>query len=245
MSDARYGSGWVAAWAKSGRLPPRYAECWADRFDALVHPALEPDLRVLDIGAGRHPTLSPSARPRGTRYLGLDVSPDELAAAPPGGYDDAVVGDITELRPELCDQFDLIVSWQVLEHVRSLSAAFDNAYAYLRPGGRMVALFSGRWSIFAALNRLLPQRFGKQAMARLLDREPTSVFPAYYDDCYHSAVASLGSGWASVVLQPKFCGVSYFGFSHTLMRAYLAYENLAARRQYNNLATHYLVCLVR
>lgn len=30
MSDARYGGGWVATWARSGLLPVRYAECWAD-----------------------------------------------------------------------------------------------------------------------------------------------------------------------------------------------------------------------
>lgn len=245
MSDARYADGWVMAWARVGRLPIRYAECWADSFDALVRPALEPGIRVLDIGAGRHPTLSPRARPPETNYVGLDVSPDELAAAPHGGYDAAVVGDITELRPALCDDFDLVVSWQVLEHVRSLRAAFDNAYEYLRPGGRLVALFSGRWSIFASLNRLFPQRFGVQAMARLLGRKPESVFPAHYDDCYYSAIAALGRRWTSVEIQPKFCGASYFAFSRTLMRAYLAYENVAAGRQYSNLATHYLVCAVR
>ncbi|MGI8707386.1 MAG: class I SAM-dependent methyltransferase [Actinomycetota bacterium] len=245
MLDARYADSWVTEWVRSGRLPTRYGERWAESFDALIHPLLEPDMRVLDIGAGRHPTLSPQARSRGTGYVGLDVSSKEMAAAPDGAYDDALVGDITKLRPELCDGFDLVVSWQALEHVRSLRAAFDNAHAYLRPGGRMVALFSGRWSIFALLNRLVPQRLGERAMARLLDREPKSVFAAYYDDCYYAAIADLGSRWASAEIQPKFCGASYFAFSYTIMRAYLAYENLAVRRRYNNLATHYLVSLVR
>lgn len=245
MPDGRYAEDWVAAWGRLGRLPARYAEGWADSFDALVHPALQPGMHVLDLGSGREPSLSPQARPPGTHYVGLDVSPGELEAAPHGSYDDAVVGDIAELRPELCGEFELVVSWQVLEHVRSLKAALDNAYSYLRPGGRMVALFSGRWSVFALVNLVTSQHFGERAMARLLGREPKSVFPAYYDRCYYSALATLGSRWTSMEIHPKFRGAYYFGFSQPVLRPYLAYENLIARRQHNNFATHYFVSLTR
>lgn len=217
---------------------PRALTLWFTRRSSLV-------CAFSTSGLGGTPPMSSRARPPGAKYVGLDISPDELAAAPHGGYDDVVVGDIAKLRTELCDEFDPVVSWQVGEHVWSPRAAMDNAYADLRPGGWMVALFSGRWSIFALLNRLFSLRFGKQAMARLLDRDPKSVFPAYYDDSYHSAVVELASRLASMEINQSLVVPRYLGFSHALVRTYLAYENLAARRGYNDLATHYLVATVR
>jgi len=39
--------------------------------------------------------------------------------------------------------------------VEPLDQAFANLYDYLKPGGSLVSLFSGRWSVFGVVNQVL------------------------------------------------------------------------------------------
>jgi len=174
-------------------------------------------------------------------YVGLDISLNELRRAPRGSYDEFVAADVVETQEELRDRFDLIVSWQVLEHVKPLDAALDNLRSYLRPGGRMVALLSGSFSAFGLVNRVLPARAGVWAMERLLHRDPETVFPAHYDRCHHSGLVRVLGTWSRADVVPLYRGAVYFRFSRWLQAAYLAYENWASSACHRNLATHYLL----
>src|SRR3954447_11430251 len=93
----------------SFRLPPRYADDWGAEFWKFADDALRPGVTVLDIGAGRQPTIVPERRPSGVHYVGLDISGHELAQAEPGSYDETIVADAQEMAPSLFDRFDLIV----------------------------------------------------------------------------------------------------------------------------------------
>jgi 2-polyprenyl-6-hydroxyphenyl methylase/3-demethylubiquinone-9 3-methyltransferase len=227
-------------------LPPRYHDIWEAPFRAAVESALRPGIAILDLGSGRNPTVPHDERPPGTTYVGLDLSRNELAAAPPGSYDEEVVADIGTLQEQLVDRFDLVVSWQVLEHVRDLGAAMVRIRAYLRPGGTFVAMFSGSRSAFALINRVLPFHIGAPLVARVMGRSSSNpVFPAYYDRCHASALHELLAGWSRVHISPFFRGAAYFRFSRLLSSAYLTYEDVAARNGWDNLATHYLVIATR
>ncbi|MGH2559517.1 MAG: class I SAM-dependent methyltransferase [Thermomicrobiales bacterium] len=225
-------------------LPDRYHQPWRGPFDSRIEAALHPGIHILDVGAGRNPTIGPPARPPACHYAGLDVSPNELEAAGPGAYNETWVQDAARRVPELEGRFDLIVSWQVLEHVRPLDAVFANLHAYLRPGGRVVAMLSGKFSAFSVINTVVPQPVGIWAMHRLLGRDPASVFPAYYDRCWHGAIARVLTDWSEVEVVPCYVGAVYFSFSGLLQRCYLAYEEWAVRNAHHNLATHYLISAV-
>jgi len=193
-------------------------------------------MTILDVGSGRRPALGAGLRD-GCRYVGLDLSYDELAAAPAGSYDEFVVADLTDYQPTLEQRFDLAVSWQVLEHVADLEAALGNIRGYLRPGGYLVALFSGP----AVFNRVIPTGIGLSLMRVLLHRDPDSVFPARYDRCYHRALVGLLDLWSASQTFAIFQGGAYFNFSPLLRSAYFVYESWASRRHLLNAATHYLV----
>ena len=172
-------------------LPARYQGSWRAPFFELVDDRLRPGLRILDVGAGRSPTIPPERRPAGIEYVGLDISAAELAMAGPGAYDETWVADITEHLPELDDRFDLILSWQVLEHVKPLSVAFENLRRYLRPGGAFVGQFSGQLSYFALINRLIPHRLTAMLVDRFTERDAGAVFPAYFDRCRDSRLRAM------------------------------------------------------
>ncbi len=231
----------------SGRLPPRYAtDTWHVPFEPRLHEALQPGVRVLDVGAGARPMVAPHDRPEGCTYVGLDVDGDELAKAPPGSYDRIVVGDVCTLHDDLVDSFDLVLTWLTMEHVRPVPTALHNLSRYQRPGGRFLAYLAGGRSLHAVLNRLLPNRVAKTGLQRLLGRVPETVFPAHYDHCTYDDLRRIADvSWTTARVEPLFTGGWYFSFSPLLRAPYLAYEEWAYTGDHRNLATYYLIDAIR
>ena len=223
------------------KLPSRYAEDWEGSFYRFMGSRRYDAANILDVGSGRRPAVSPALRPAGCCYVGLDVSLTELALAPPSSYDEMVCDDLTQIRSDLVGRFDLIVSWQVLEHVPHPDVALNHLRAYLSERGRLVALLSGRYSCFGLANRVVPNRLGHRLGALVTRREPDTVFDAHYRDCYYDGLARMLSGWSRIDIHPRYRGETYFRFWRPMHRAYLGYESWAQRADLRNLATHYFV----
>jgi SAM-dependent methyltransferase len=229
---------------RAGLLPARYGYRMQDVFLVTLAPLLTPGVRVLDVGAGRAPTIAAAGRPPGCRYVGLDASPEELAAAPDGSYDEVIVHDVT--RPLTIDAaFDIAISWQVLEHVESLPAALENLRNALADGGTLLAQLSGRYAAFALFARLLPHRLRAAAMARWLEQPQEEKFPIRYDHCTARELERLLASWSSSEIVPFYRGATYLSHLRQLQRVYLAYESALAGRDARNLATHYLIIAKR
>ena len=225
---------------RAGVLPERYAVPMQAELLRQIGPLLVPDVTILDVGAGRYPTIAPEDRPRGCRYVGLDIARAELDAAGPDAYDETIVGDVT--APLGRDhEFDVIVSWQVLEHVSPLAAALENLRASLRPGGTLLAQLTGSNAGFALLARLMPNRVRAWAATRLLGHPPEEKFPTRYDRSSEEALQGMLSDWSDASIVPFYRGATYFKFWRPVLRAYLAYESAIERRGARNLATHYLI----
>lgn len=223
----------------------RYADDWQETFADLYQPFLVPGMSILDVGSGRRPLIQPSARPPGAAYVGLDISEYELSQAPEGSYDSWLAVDLTDYQSDLFAEFDLIVSWQVFEHIDPLAVAVENCRQYLKDGGHMVALLSGRNAVFSWINKCVPERVGVWTMEKLLRRPPDSVFHAYYDSCTDADLRSLFASWTDQEIYPRYRGARYFNFSKAVKKMYLLYEDWAARSDRRNLATHYAIVTTR
>lgn len=223
-----------------GLLPARYGYAMQDVFRRHAAALLEPGIAILDVGSGRNPSIAPEHRPPGCRYVGLDISAAELRSAPAGAYDRTIAHDVTRPLPA-AEQFDLLLSWQVLEHVRPLAGALDNLRAALRPGGTMLAQLSGSFAAFSLLAHVIPHRARVWAMARFLGHAEEEKFPTHYDHCWATALERMCASWSSVTLIPFYRGAVYFSMWRPLQLAYLGYESAISARQVRNLATHYLL----
>jgi len=235
--------------ALAGRLPERYVapptELWRYWFDRRVSELVRPGMQVLDVGSGRHPAIPLDRRPEGVRYVGLDIDPAELARAPVGSYDEQVVVDAVEFRPELEGRFDLVVSLFVFEHIRPLDAALESVRRYLRADGTLVAQLAGGRSVHGIVNRAMPHALARtvayRATRRHGHRVKGNVFPAHYHLCHPSALRRALRDWSEVEIVPQFTGAQYFLWSRPATAAYLAYEEVTYRRGMSSLATWYLV----
>jgi len=238
----------VAAAAYRGELPDRYdgyPASFRASFDGALATVLAPGQRVLDVGSGRSPTVAPGDRPSGCWYVGSDVLPAELALAPVGSYDHAVVTDICRFDPALESSFDVIVSLQVLEHVRPLERAMENMRRYLRPGGTLVAQFSGAFAAYGLIARVTPRPVAEWAQRRLYGRPADTVFRPAYDRCWSGALDRILAPWSEASVTPLWMAEPYFHFSPVLRSLYVAYEEWARRGRHRNLAPYYLVSASR
>lgn len=229
--------------AARGTYPPRYGtDVWDQRFRARLEAELRPAVRILDVGGGAQPSLSPDRRPEDCEYVGMDISSEELRKAPPGSYDEQLAADVVQFQPQLEGRFDLVVSWFVLEHVAPLDVALDNMRRYLKPGGVLIAQLAGGRSPSGLINRVVPHSLAKTILKNLLAEDPERVFPAHYDRCWQSAlVPMMESNWDDVEVTPLHTGAGYLRFSRLLTGIFIAYEEWAYRGDREDLATYYLI----
>jgi SAM-dependent methyltransferase len=229
-----------------GSSPRRYELEWGAEFWELVRACLRPGIRILDIGAGRRPTIAIGERPERSHYVGLDSSAAELALGNrEAGYDETVVADAQEVVPHLVGRFDLIVAWQVFEHFEDVPRAAETLRSYTAEGAALVACLSGRYAAYAIANRLLPDRLGRGLVSRLMRRPIDSVFPAHYDQCTAIGLRRAFAGWVETQVIPLWHGADYFDRFPRIRSAYVRYEDWAIAAGRRNLATHYVVAARR
>lgn len=157
----------------------------------LLPGSLRPAMRVLDVGGGKRPAIDVHTKRRlGLHVTGLDISAEQLALAPPGSYDEVIVGDVTTVQ--LPPRFDLVFSVTVLEHVADNRAALKNLVSALAPGGSMLHYVPSALAPFAVVNRLLGNRIARKLLFALYpEARERSGFPAYYHLCVPSWMRGL------------------------------------------------------
>lgn len=103
-------------------------------------PSPDGQRRVLDIGCGQG-TLVRLLREDGFDASGVDISPEQVAAAQSTGLDQVVAGDFRTYLAREPASWDVIVATDLLEHLNryELIEAFDQIHRALAPGGMLVA----------------------------------------------------------------------------------------------------------
>jgi SAM-dependent methyltransferase len=94
-------------------------------------------MELIDFGCGSKP-YAPLFEGRGAHYRGADFATGNLERG------DVAIGAEGSL-PLADASVDLLVSFQVLEHVRDLDTYLGEARRVLRPGGRMILSTHGNW----------------------------------------------------------------------------------------------------
>lgn len=122
------------------------------RLDELLEGVRRP-VQMLDAGCGKLRTIPVADE---LHIVGVDISADEISNN--DAIDEAIVGDI-----QTCDlghsRFDVIICWNVLEHVEDPVKALLNFKTALRPGGLLVLAVPHAMSVKGLTTRFTPHRF--------------------------------------------------------------------------------------
>lgn len=162
-------------------------------LDDLVPSYLEPGALVYDVGGGKNPVISRRIKADlGLSIVGLDIDNAELAAAPPGLYDQTVCADIVTY-PGRGDA-DLVICQALLEHVRDTGRAISAISRILKPGGRALIFVPSRNAAYARLNLILPEAIKRRILYSVFpEMRKDHGFRAYYDQCTPSSFDRLAS----------------------------------------------------
>jgi ubiquinone/menaquinone biosynthesis C-methylase UbiE len=101
---------------------------------------LSSETRVLDVGCGTGNYAAALRRETGCRMSGIEPSTEMLARARDAAAWDNLEQGSAESLPFPDASFDLVMSTDVIHHVRDRDAYFHEAFRVLRPGGRIVTV---------------------------------------------------------------------------------------------------------
>ncbi|MES2474714.1 MAG: class I SAM-dependent methyltransferase [Verrucomicrobiota bacterium] len=111
--------------------------------------------RILEAGCGSGSVIK---IPANAHVTGIDISQEELDKNTV--VHDKIVGDLqTHELPR--DAFDLVVCWDVLEHLERPRLAMDNMATAVRPGGVLLLAFPNVRSLKAVVAKHTPLGFHK------------------------------------------------------------------------------------
>jgi SAM-dependent methyltransferase len=135
-------------------------------------------LHVLEAGCGSAGHIrigSPSY------VVGIDISASQLERN--AGLDEKILGDIQTYRfPE--HSFDLVVCWEVLEHLAEPEKALDSFFRATKPGGLIVIAVPNVRSVKGLITKLTPHAFHVWFYRTLLNHQTAGMpghppFPTY------------------------------------------------------------------
>ena len=144
-------------------------------FSEKVKGYLHKDHHVLDLGAGAGIVPQLNFRGQVARVCGID--PDERVLENPH-LDEAAVAQ-GEVIPFPDNSFDLVVSANVLEHLREPVTVFEEIHRVLKPEGRFLFKTPNKWHYVALIARSTPHSF-HEYVNRVRGREEHDTFPTLY-----------------------------------------------------------------
>jgi 2-polyprenyl-3-methyl-5-hydroxy-6-metoxy-1,4-benzoquinol methylase len=110
-------------------------------------------LRLLEAGCGSSSRL---VMPEGTRVIGIDISQSQLDRNTI--LNEKILGDI-QTYPLEGSAFDVIICWDVLEHLSDPEAAVRNLVRAIRPGGSIILALPNLGSPKGLLTKCTPHWF--------------------------------------------------------------------------------------
>jgi SAM-dependent methyltransferase len=125
--------------------------------------------RVLDAGCGHGRFVGITGR----RVIGVDPDP----AAGHSGIHEFVCSDLESWQPS--SRFDVVVCWNVLEHLRDPLAVLDKLAATLVDGGSLVIAYSNPISAKGLVTKMTPVAFHRAVFRRLFRSRNADPYKTY------------------------------------------------------------------
>lgn len=192
-----------------------FEEAWAEHA-ATVRRLIEQNgvRKICEVGGGANPLLPIEyLRSHALEYTILDVSQEELDKAPPE-YN-KVLADVCGSGTSQLEQFDLVFTKMLAEHVVDGRTFHRNVRHMLSPGGLAFHFFPTLFAPPFVLNWLMPESMSSRVLQTFAPRNQIKhgKFPARYSWCRgpsRSQIERLEGLGFDLVQYRGFFGHSYY-----------------------------------
>jgi SAM-dependent methyltransferase len=169
--------------------------------------------RILEAGCG---SMSKVRLP-GTAYIvGMDISKLQLERNP--GLHEKILADIQTVKLP-GKSFDMIICWDVLEHLEAPQKAIANLLASAKPGGLLILAFPNLYSVKGLVTKLTPHSVHVWYYKKLLHVENAGQ----KDTPPFTTPLKLGATFPAIIRQGKAlnASVSLFAFRESTDMQYV------------------------
>jgi ubiquinone/menaquinone biosynthesis C-methylase UbiE len=130
-------------------------------------------LRILEAGCGSRTNVR---LPASSYITGIDISEEQLQRN--SGVDEKIVGDIQSF--DLPDSsYDVVICWEVLEHVPEVSRALLNLFRSTKPGGFVILALPNVYSLKGMITKMTPYSLHTWFYTQFLKDPKIKPFPTY------------------------------------------------------------------
>lgn len=146
----------------------------------LGFPGISADTRVLDFGAGSG-TYADMLSERGISPECLEPDEELQHVLRSKGYK---VVDYDQAQPSETEQYSLIYTFNVLEHIKNDQAAAEQLAALLRPGGKLVVYVPAMEMLYTAMDAKVGhyRRYRRTQLNRILRNAGLEIAESRYCD---------------------------------------------------------------
>jgi len=222
-------------------LASSFWSSYVERAGEAARTAAPP--RVIDVGAGRETPYAMLVAGQPLELIGVDVIAEDMEAN--GTLTRRVVSDIVvDGLPADVHGAGLVTSRMVLEHIPDLDRFASEILAATAPGGRSIHLFAGRYSLFAVLNRLLPDEVSRRLLFALRpESAEVGGFVTYYDRTHPPAAEGVfrQAGFTDVHTDVSYQVSQYMHFFFPLFVVARIWETVVHRLQIASLGSFVLL----
>lgn len=190
---------------------------------------------ILEAGGIDRPLFK---RSKNVRYDGLDIEHTKDCEQL---YDRFFVQSIEELIPE---NYDLIISTSLLEHVKDNNASFSRIYESLKPGGYTIHYLPSKYHPYSLILRSVGPKWQKRLIKTLRPwAKGKTGYPTYFDKCSPKEMKELvkRQGFKSVTIVPFFRANDYFRFCLPFYIAVTLWENICRKLEWERFSSGFIL----
>jgi SAM-dependent methyltransferase len=159
-------------------LYPTYEDSWDDKkFSAFLMEKIKPHHFLLDYGAGRGALHEMNFRGKVKRAVGVDLHESVLLNP---FLDESKIILLSSGRIPYDDNtFDIVISANVMEHIREPEIVFKEIFRVIKPNGLFIAKTPNKWHYIPMFAKITPYNF-HIFFNKIRGRESFDTFPTVY-----------------------------------------------------------------
>lgn len=211
-------------------------------YESLVLDLLGPSMSLLDVGCGRAFPMAEKWLSTGARVCGVDPVADQ-SAVPEGAE---VIEGGSEEMPFGDQEFDVITSRAVLEHLEKPAKVFQEFYRVLKAGGRVALLTPSKYDYVSVAARLIPNRFHAKVLKATEGRDKVDTFPTFYRANSHRQLGRLAANTGFKLQKFEYLDQtpSALRFCPLLYRLACQYHHIVRSIRWLNFLSGWILCVL-